>query len=75
MIDIETVPQCEQYDDLSDRWKKLWDHKAAQLAKNGETPTETSTSKTTAEATSAAGEMYFNEKSSWGVMEGEINFK
>jgi predicted PolB exonuclease-like 3'-5' exonuclease len=40
MIDIETVPQCEQYDDLSDRWKKLWDHKAAQLAKNGETPDE-----------------------------------
>lgn len=21
------------------------------------------------------GKMYFNEKSSWGVMEGEINFK
>ena len=23
----------------------------------------------------ATGKMYFNEKSSWGVMEGEINFK
>lgn len=40
ILDIETVPQYENYEAMSDRWKKLWDHKASFLAKNGETPSE-----------------------------------
>lgn len=40
MLDIETVPQYEHYGLLPERWKKLWDHKAALLAKNGELPDE-----------------------------------
>jgi len=39
-IDIETVPQFENYDELSERWKLLWDKKANLLAKNQETPKE-----------------------------------
>ena len=39
-LDIETVPQCESYHSLDDRWKKLWDLKANQIAKNEETPEE-----------------------------------
>jgi len=39
-IDIETVPQAQNYAALDDRWKKLWNHKASRLAKNDETPEE-----------------------------------
>ena len=39
-LDIETVPQHESYQSLNDRWKKLWDRKANQIAKNEETPEE-----------------------------------
>lgn len=39
-LDIETVPQHEQYNDVSDRMKKLWDIKANFIAKNEETPEE-----------------------------------
>ena len=39
-LDIETVPQHENYQSLDDRWKKLWDRKANQIAKNEETPEE-----------------------------------
>ena len=39
-LDIETVPQHESYQLLNDRWKKLWDIKANQIAKNEETPEE-----------------------------------
>ena len=39
-IDIETVPQHPSYEHLDDNWKKLWDRKALQLAKNQETPEE-----------------------------------
>lgn len=37
-LDIETVPQHSSYDDLDDRWKRLWDKKANQIAKDDETP-------------------------------------
>ena len=33
-IDIETVPQYSNYDELSDRWKSLWNRKASFLARN-----------------------------------------
>jgi uncharacterized protein YprB with RNaseH-like and TPR domain len=39
-IDIETVPQAPNYNELNERWKKLWNHKASRLAKNDETPEE-----------------------------------
>lgn len=39
-LDIETVPQQAEYALLSDRWKKLWNKKATQIAKNEETPEE-----------------------------------
>jgi 3'-5' exonuclease len=39
-IDIETVPQARDYHSLTEPWKKLWNHKASQLAKNDETPEE-----------------------------------
>ena len=39
-IDIETVPQAEDYDKLSTPWQKLWDKKAARLAQNDESPQE-----------------------------------
>lgn len=39
-VDIETVPQAESYAHLDERWQKLWDKKAARLAKNDETSAE-----------------------------------
>jgi len=39
-LDIETVPQYSQYEDMDDRWKLLWNKKAASLAKNQESPEE-----------------------------------
>ena len=39
-LDIETVPQYPDYNLLPDNFKKLWDKKASQLAKNDETPEE-----------------------------------
>ncbi len=39
-LDIETVPQQESYDKLSDRIKPLWDTKAGFLARNEESPKE-----------------------------------
>lgn len=39
-IDIETVPQSQSYEDLSDQWKKLWDKKALRLAQDNESPAE-----------------------------------
>lgn len=39
-LDIETVPQNENYQSLDDRWKKLWDRKANNIAKNEESPEE-----------------------------------
>ena len=39
-LDIETVPQHESYHSMDNRWKKLWDRKAKQIAKNEETPEE-----------------------------------
>ena len=39
-MDIETVPQQPSYDGLSDTWKRLWDKKAARIARNNETPNE-----------------------------------
>ena len=32
-LDIETVPMCAEYSQLSDRFKKLWDKKSDRLAK------------------------------------------
>lgn len=37
-IDIETVPQVEKYEQLPERLQKLWDRKASQIGKEGETP-------------------------------------
>ena len=39
-LDIETVPQLEAYDSLTDSFKKHWDRKASFLAKNEESPSE-----------------------------------
>ncbi|MDG1046085.1 MAG: 3'-5' exonuclease [Bacteroidia bacterium] len=39
-LDIETVPQHESYHSMDNRWKKLWDRKAKQIAKNDGTPEE-----------------------------------
>ena len=39
-LDIETVPHYDSYYSMDDRWKKLWDRKAKQIAKNEETPEE-----------------------------------
>lgn len=38
-LDIETVPQYDCYDKLSDEWKALWDVKAAYLIRNKEEET------------------------------------
>jgi Predicted exonuclease len=38
-LDIETVPQYDSYDKLSDEWKALWDVKAAYLIRNKEEET------------------------------------
>ena len=40
VVDIETVPAHPSYDDLTDRWKKLWDRKASFLARDQQTPEE-----------------------------------
>jgi len=40
VVDIETVPAQQDYHQLSDRWKALWDRKAKFLAKNEESPEE-----------------------------------
>lgn len=37
-LDIETVPQHEQYQMMSPQLKELWDHKASFLSKDGSTP-------------------------------------
>ena len=37
-LEIETVPQQENYHSLDSRWKKLWDKKAKQIAQNKESP-------------------------------------
>ncbi len=39
-LDIETVPQQESYNNLSDKWRKLWDQKAKFLSRAQETPEE-----------------------------------
>lgn len=39
-LDIETVPQFENYKDVPDRLQKLWDTKAGFLARNEESPEE-----------------------------------
>ncbi len=38
VVDIETVPQTPTYQDLDDRWKKLWNKKASFLVSDDETP-------------------------------------
>jgi len=40
-LDIETVPMCATYDQMPERFRKLWDKKAARLAKNDEDTPET----------------------------------
>lgn len=35
-LDIETVPIIPGYEDLSEKWKKLWDHKMQYYIDNGE---------------------------------------
>lgn len=39
-LDIETVPVCKTYNDLSDQFKILWDKKAQLIAKDGQTPVD-----------------------------------
>ncbi|RYY60622.1 MAG: 3'-5' exonuclease [Chitinophagaceae bacterium] len=41
-LDIETVPQYASYGEVPNEWKKLWDHKAAQLIRGKEEETESS---------------------------------
>lgn len=38
-LDIETVPQYSDYNELPDEWKSLWDHKASYLIRNKEDET------------------------------------
>ncbi|MER3471912.1 MAG: 3'-5' exonuclease [Chitinophagaceae bacterium] len=38
-LDIETVSQKENYEELSDSWKELWDIKAGLISRNKETDT------------------------------------
>jgi hypothetical protein len=40
ILDIETVPQYSNYDDLPEQWKHLWAKKARTLASADETPEE-----------------------------------
>lgn len=40
LLDLETVPAYASYEELPERWKHLWNKKAALLAKNGESPEE-----------------------------------
>ncbi|MFM7725271.1 MAG: 3'-5' exonuclease, partial [Flavobacteriales bacterium] len=37
-LDVETVPQCADYEDVAPALRDLWDKKAAQLKHEGETP-------------------------------------
>lgn len=37
-LDVETVPQYPVYDDVPDAFRDLWDKKAAQLSRDGESP-------------------------------------
>ncbi|HCX98920.1 MAG TPA: 3'-5' exonuclease [Bacteroidales bacterium] len=39
-LDIETVPQFEDYNQLPDAFKQLWDKKAKKISTNDETPEE-----------------------------------
>lgn len=39
-IDIETVPQYRNFEELNDKWKELWKKKSLTLSKNNETPDE-----------------------------------
>lgn len=39
-LDIETVSQKEQFDNLNDKWKELWEHKAKFLLREDETSEE-----------------------------------
>lgn len=36
-IDIETVPACAEFDDLSEEWKKLWEEKVKKTVPENET--------------------------------------
>lgn len=38
-IDIETVSQCEAYEELDNEWKELWDHKTRHLLKHSDNET------------------------------------
>lgn len=38
VLDIETVPAAPNYQELDERWKKLWDHKAKFIVSEDETP-------------------------------------
>ncbi len=40
-LDIETVPQYPSYEELDERWKKLWDKKAKRIASEDETDEQT----------------------------------
>ncbi len=40
ILDIETVPQYSEYNELPDRWKGLWDKKSKTLAKEDEIPSD-----------------------------------
>lgn len=40
VLDIEAVPQYPSYDDLSDEWKALWNHKMKHQAKDEITPSD-----------------------------------
>lgn len=39
-LDVETVSQVQQFDELDERWQKLWERKASYLIKEEETPKE-----------------------------------
>lgn len=41
-LDIETAPQCADYNKLSTEWKQLWDHKASFIIRNKEEETPAS---------------------------------
>lgn len=41
-LDIETAPQCADYNELTNEWKLLWDHKASFIIRNKEEETPAS---------------------------------
>lgn len=41
-LDIETAPQCADYNELTTEWKLLWDHKASFIIRNKEEETPAS---------------------------------